>query len=266
MRLIYFGLVFFLIVFLPATAMAAYISFDTTVTTTVKDNKLVVQISAVNRGDEAAHDVLAEIKVLGQQRAINKQAVVKPGDFYRGQISFDLANTISGQYPLVATLYYTDANHYGFSALIVQAFAFKTAALAGKLVGAGPPIEVWEKGTAKVVLQNNGDEMLFTETFLVLPRELAAEVNNLKNDLRAKTKLTLEYPIKNLSALNGSTYQVYAVCEYRTPEGRPQVMVLPLVIKVAEPRNILGINYLAAICGLGMLIIILAGAQFFKKK
>jgi hypothetical protein len=252
-----------LLVTLPAAA--SYISLRTTVSSKVIDHALEVSVSAVNKGDESAHNVQAEIKVGGKKILANKIQELGINGAYRVRAVFDLDYKTPGEYPLVVTMHYADANMYPFSALNCQTFAYKAEALPASIFGSISSASFWKKGRAKLTLKNMGASEIETSTCLVVPRELTAAEESFKVRVPAKSSGQISFEIENFSALGGSTYQVFAVSEYEK-NGVHHTNVAPGMIKIVERKEIFGISYTILVSLLIILVLVFTAAQFRRRK
>ena len=82
--------VFIIVSLLASAAHASFISLNTTVTSEVRGNILNVSVSVVNKGDEAAHNVQAEVRLGDKKILANKKQELGVGGIYRAKTSFQL--------------------------------------------------------------------------------------------------------------------------------------------------------------------------------
>ena len=75
-----------------------------------------------------------------------------------------------------------------------------------------------------------------------------------------KSARTLDYEVKNFSALSGSTYQVYAVIESEDGEMH-YTSVAPGTVKIITSEGIMGLNKTVIVILLLILIVVFVGAQ-----
>ena len=255
-----------LILFLGVySAAASYISLQTSVTSRVVKDTLKVSVSAVNKGDEPAHNVQAEIRVKEKTIPAKKLAQLGVNQVYRAQVSFNLSHKKPGEYPLLVTMHYADANLYPFSALTCQTFSYKSEALPGQIFGSLKSASFWKKGKVKLTLKNMSQSEVKALTYLVVPRELTVAEKPFELSIPSKSARDLNFEIENFSALHGSSYQVFAVSEYEK-EGVYQTSITPGMVKIVKTREIFGINYKVILVVLLILILIFTAAQVLKKK
>ena len=254
-----------LVSLLAGVSVASYISLNTTVSSKVDDNKLQIMITSINKGDESAYSVQAEINVAGQKIMAKKLQELGVDKTYKifEEIKLDLAS--AGKYPLIVTMHYADANQYPFSALNAQTFIYRAEEIPAQVFGRMRSASFWKEGKVKLTLKNMGAEDISAVTNLVVPRELTVAENNQKMEVCGKSEKSASFKIENFSALHGSTYQVFAVSEYEK-DGVHHTNITPGTIKIVESKEIFGISYNVIIALLALLILFFIAAQFIKKK
>ena len=256
---------FALLIYLAGAAQASYISLQTSVSTRLARNTLYVTVSAVNKGDEKAYNLQAEIKVGDQKVLAEKWDELGIDETYRETATFRLNFEKPGEYPLFVTVHYADANLYPFSALTCQTFLSGAESLPSEIFGKVWSSPFFKKGKAKVTLKNLSDAEISVLTSLFVPRELTAQGTPRKISLAPKAEKAIDFAIENFSALSGSSYQVFAVSVYER-EGRHFSSIIPGTIKIEETKNVLGMNYVPVVLILIILIAIFVTAQFLGKK
>ncbi|MBU0502603.1 MAG: hypothetical protein KJ811_05120, partial [Candidatus Margulisbacteria bacterium] len=95
-------------VFIAAAAMASFIRLQTSVTTNLNQGVLKTSVSVVNKGDEPAHNVQAELRVAGQKILLDKVSQLGVNAKYSAAKKVKLNLDQPGQYPLVVVMHYTD--------------------------------------------------------------------------------------------------------------------------------------------------------------
>ena len=260
---IYFGF-WFLSFGFSSSSFASYISLKTTVTSMVEKDQLKVVISTVNKGDEPAYNVQAEVrvgdkKVLGSK--IQELGINQP---YRAEAIFSLRLAKPGRYPMVLIMHYTDANQYPFSALNCQTFAYKKEAPPEDVFGSLRPVSFWKKAEMGLSLKNMGEGNLTAAVALVVPRELTASSGKIKLNIPSKSEINQRFAVSNFSALSGSNYQIYAVVEYEKDKTH-YTRIIPGVIKIMETKTVMGINSTVLIAAFVLLVVVFIGFQFIKK-
>lgn len=247
------------------SASASYISLKTSLTSKVKGNVLEVMVDVVNKGDEPAYNVQAEIKVGEQKFLAEKRAELGINQTYKAYATFNLKLGKPGSYPLVLVMHYADANQYPFSALTSHTYTYKTASPPSEVFGRMKSAKFWKTGKVELTLKNMGEEEIKTKTKLFVPRELTVARTSQQITLAPKSEQRVSFEIENFSALDGSNYQVFAISEYDSQDFH-QTSITPGTVKIKETREILGLSYPIVIAILVILVIIFAAAQFWRKK
>lgn len=265
----YLSFTFCILIFaLGCSASASYISLNTTLTTKVENNQLRVLLESINKGDESAYNVQAEIRVGDKKFLAKKRQDLGINQRYKAYTTFKLGKIKPGQYPLVLIMHYTDANQYPFSALTCQTYSYKAANLPSDIFGRMKSRTFWKQGKVKLTLKNMSDSEISTSTFLVIPREITVAGGSQKATLLPKSQQTINFSVENFSALSGSNYQIFAIAEYEK-EGRHQTSITPGMLKIVEAKQILGINYLYFMIIFAVLVAVFIAFQFglpiFKK-
>lgn len=249
---------------LTNTSFASYISLNTTVTAKSDKTNLKILVSAQNKGDESAFNVKAGIKAGNKTILAASKQELGINQIYSAEALVGFENQISGQYPLVVTMHYADANQYPFSALNAQTFNVKVDTLPSDLFGQMGATTIWQDGELALKLKNLGDSNINASIYLATPRELTSTASPQAISIPAKEQTSITFPVKNFSALNGSAYQVFAVAEYDL-NGSHHTTITPGTVRISESKKIFGVDYNALL----IIAIILIGAflvfQFLPK-
>ncbi len=244
-------------------ASASYISLNTTTSLKVEGGRLQVGVSSVNKGDESAYNVQAEIRV-GERTLLTDKVTELPVDgTYRANASLPAPSGKPGNYPLFLTMHYADANQYPFSALTCLSFAYQQETLApffGQLSSA----TLVRQGKVKLVLKNISDRPVTASVYLIAPREFSYKAEPVPAALAPRSEKTIEFQLDNFSALAGSTYQVYAVAEGED-ESSHYTSVSPGTVKVVASQAIYGMSYTIIFGVLVLLLAVFIASQFFRK-
>jgi len=264
MKKIFTGLVIVFSLFLMNPALASVIKLETSVTSGVESNVLHVIVSAVNRGDEPAHNVQAEIHV-GSRSALGDRLNQLPvAGTYRSEFRLPVDLSAPGCYPLVLTMNYADANHYPFSALTAQTFVCGREAIP-PVIGQVENLAFWHDGKLRVTLKNMGDHEIRATTRLIVPHELTVTEESRELMLRPKGETKSMFMLKNFSALQGSVYQVYVVSEFEDGDLH-FTSVAPGTVTLADLPRIFGLRRDAVIAILVVLVAVFIGVQFITRR
>lgn len=250
------ALAFSVLLLLIAPACASFIRFEPTLTLTIEGNVLKTTVSAVNKGDEPAFNVRAELLAEGKNIFLSKQEEVRRGMGYETGSSIELNALKPGKYPLILRLHYTDANQYPFSCLAGQTFLYRSKNLPDPIVGRIKTATFWARGKVDLRLKNLTDSELEVSTSLVTPKELAASQEEIKCVIPAGGEKSIIFTVSNFAALGVSGYQVYAIVEYKD-----RAVLVPGKINIIEEKDFLGISYPFLVFILIILVIIFIGFQ-----
>jgi hypothetical protein len=252
------------LILLTAAAAASYISLNTSLDSKVDGKTLKALVTSVNKGDEPAYNVQAEIRLGNKVFLGAKKTELPVGVSYQVPFSLPLTHKLPGQYPLVLVMHYTDANQYPFSALSVQTYTYQTEPPPTEVFGRIRSATFWREGRMALTLKNLSNMMVLVKTKLVTPRELIVGEISSEVIIAPKAERHLDLPIENFSALSGSTYQLFAVAEY-DKDNLHHTAVAPGMAKIVEGKSIGGIDYTYLVIILIALVIIFLLYQIFKK-
>lgn len=249
---------------LASSASAGYISLTSTTNVRVEKGKLLFDLKSINRGDESAFNVRAELRLAGKSYLANKVQELPINHVYNAKLSLPLAYTTPGTYPLVLVLHYTDANQYPFSALIVPTFTLGEE-IPSPLFGQATSVTFAKEGKINFQLKNLGSRPVEAQTYLVYPRELNVAEEKLSLSIPAKGVSNGSFSLTNFSALNGSTYQLFIISEFND-EGRHFTSVTPATVRIVEQKSLFGISYPILFGLLALLIIFFVFSQFYNRQ
>jgi len=255
---------FLAVILLAQAGFASYISLQTTVKSRVEGNTLTVLISSVNKGDEPAHSVQAEVRLGKRTAMLSKVQELRVNGTYQARTTFPLAYKVPGEYPLVVVMHYADANLYPFSALNCQTFAFRSESRISDLFGKMGSATFWEKGRIRLSLKNMSGDAVQASTYLVVPREISVAQQRVDMLIPAHAGSRADFELENFSALNGSSYQVFAVTEHESG-GIHQTAITPGMVRLAQARELFGLSYPAILMIMAALALIFFAAQFLGK-
>ncbi|HVN66903.1 MAG TPA: hypothetical protein VMT55_00900 [Candidatus Sulfotelmatobacter sp.] len=244
-------------------AQASFISLTPTLTAKFEGKMLAIKVVTVNKGDESAFNVRAEVRAGGQVLTAEKVNELPVGGVYRAALSFPLTVNVPGSYPLVLIMHYTDGNQYPFSALTAQTFAWQKEAFP-PLSGQAGPLTFWREGELRFTLKNDADRPLQLGLALVVPRELSVAAQAQELTIGPRAARSAVFKVSNFSALSGSTYQVYLVGEFEDG-GQHYTSIVPGTIRIVERRTLFGLSYVTLAVILAGLVGLFIGAQLIKR-
>lgn len=191
----------------------SYISLNTTLASQVEGQKLKVDVSVSNKGNESAFNVQAEIRAAGKEILVEKKDELTIGSSYLAKTLIPLSLEKPGTYPLTLIMHYTDGNQYPFSSLTCKTFSYKSEATP-EIFGQLKSTQFSESGTVKFRLKNSGDNKIRATAQLVLSHELTVKNRKTELIIGPRSEKSLDFEVSNVSALAGSTYQAFAITEY----------------------------------------------------
>ena len=246
-------------------SFASFISIHTTTQSSLVKNKLTLNVSLQNKGDEAAYDVQAEIMFGFKTFSTPKLKKLPPDRSISFPLSHDIQTGKQGDYPLIIVTHYTDANGYPFSALSCILVSNRKDAPPLEIIGSMETARFTKTGQVKVMLKNNAENDILTSVRLIVPAELNVNIPLKQVSIVSKTQKDIVFELENSSALSDSSYQIYAVAEYDKNEFHKTVIV-PGTVFIEKSNRILGIDYKAIILILVLFSLIFLIAQFKKRK
>lgn len=254
---------FFAVCFICSPAFPSFISLETKLNVKAFYDNFTVNISSKNKGDESAFNVQAEIIVDGKKILLDKKDELKIGEIYNANKVLRLNLGKGGEYPLILIIHYTDANQYPFSALTAKTFSYNSGPLIQDIFGKANKAAFEKEGKLEIILKNMSDKELTVNTSVFAPRELTVENNIQEIVMPAKSEKSAEFNVKNFSALNGSSYQVFAISSYEK-DGIYRTSILPATISINESKTFMGVNYTVVAVVFAALAAIFALSQFAK--
>jgi len=243
---------------------AGYISIETTLSLNVKGKTLEVMVYSTNKGDESAYNVQAEISAMGSNIFSRRLSELKVNEGYKVSQKLPITLDKHGTYPVILTLHYTDANQYPFSAITCQTFTYSEELLP-MLVGDMESISISDKGKIRLTLKNLTDKRINGRTYLVTPKELTVSQELRQININPKAMQSLGFTIKNLSALHGSTYTVYAISEVEDRHIH-YTSLSSGAVKIVHPKRVFGLSYIVIITLLVITCLIFLYLQFLRRR
>jgi hypothetical protein len=209
---ILFSLFFFLI-FSPHPAKGSYLTLLTDIRTSYDGKELLLSVTVTNRGDEPAFQVMMSGDLNGKIVTGPLQESLGVGETYSATLGLDIALEREGQYAAVVKVDYADANRYPFSAISLAHFVHG-AAHPSQIFGSLENIDLSRAGKLPLTVKNLDEKGRKVSIRLILPREISARSLVAEAPLKEGSVEEIRFGLKNLAALPGSSYPVYALIEY----------------------------------------------------
>ncbi len=255
--------IFILLIANPS--FASFISIQTTIRSLVEENRIDLEISTANKGDEAAHNVQVEIVFEGETYFTSKKPKLGSNQTISFNKSIEISPSKQGCYPLIIVTHYTDAHQYPFSALSCIIVSNKRDAPPSVIFGNMADESFSTKGRVVLTVKNRGENDISTSVRLFAPRELKIINSRQQVSMPARSQKEIYFDMENFSALGGSTYQIYATAEYEI-KGIHQTGIIPGTLTITKSRQIVGISHTVVLVILIVCTLIFIAAQYIKKK
>jgi hypothetical protein len=194
-------------------AWAGKISLETQIQLSAPGDILHATVSVTNHGDESAYNVQIKAESLNPPLQSLLQQTLPVGKTFSATFRQSIKNFPPGRYPLLLRILYADANMYPFSAPATSSFIHGQDAVPD-LLGIFEHTQIGRNGRLLLKLKNPGELSKRVHIRLFLPQELSAENPAQEIELAPRQETSLRFPVHNFSALEGSTYAVFAVLEY----------------------------------------------------
>jgi len=241
---------------MPPISHAGYITIETTTTVTVTGNTASIRITATNKGDEPANNVRMTLTFASKDLSGDLKDVIAIKGSYSSEFTVPIEFKKPGRYPIIVSVEYTDANLYPFSALSVSYLNYNNPANA-MVSGDISQLDLADKGKLSIKAKNIDSverkfniRLVSSKDFSVLQPETSISVGPGKEK-------SVSFDIKNISALPGSKYQVFAILSYED-DSRYYSTITSGTINVKKHKGIFNI-YLtiltAILAGLVMLLV-----------
>ena len=206
---LYILLVLILLLF-SSVASAGYISINDQITASKVDDKLFLDITSTNLGDEASLNVFHEAEFMNTNLTSEVRERLDTQASISSEFEFDLPDNHEGNYPIIIKTHYSDLNSYPFSKLTVIVHGEGGEA---KISVKTENTEINRKGTVYFWLENENKEEYELSLRLICPSELSCpdETSSLvlSNEIEK-----IKFKIGSGSSLPGSSYNVYLIAEY----------------------------------------------------
>lgn len=216
--------------------IASYISMEIRAGTTIKEEVITVSISAINKGDESARFVTASVTLHNKLYWGETIDNLATGGVYYTKITIP-ASLDAGIHTAIIRLHYSDANCYPFTALSVVPVVTEAPATINELIGiTTSPIILKQQSVCNVIITPSPETTrpLPVTVKLVTPSEIPCEQPVIKLTLLPHESKTIQFRIKNISALPGSNYGILVIADYNW-KGQHRSSVATSVVKITTP-------------------------------
>ena len=251
---------FFYIFSTGALGRADILKMETQTTVEVLADRVKASITFANKGTAPAYNLQVHLTALGRQEASPVVAHLDPGQSEQALFEREITGVGKGRYPLTVRVDFHDANQYPFSALTGTTFSIGDA-VNPDVAALTRDMTLKKIGTLRVNVKNLGVKSEKIIATLVLPKEFSSAEPTRTFEIDQRSEKTVDFQIRNFSALAGATYPVFCYFEYDS-EGIHHTALARSLITVAEDENLfrrfrwLWITLAAVLAGLLILILI----------
>jgi hypothetical protein len=227
-----------LVVLAAGAAWGGSITINMTSRADLQEDRLVVDLTVGNTGDEAAGSVVPILRLRDRETRGAREDSLAPGARIERRLEIPADDLGEGRWPFRVAVSYTDQNQYPFQALHVSTIT-RGNPLPAKVAVTRVDIDPLE-GTADVAIRLKslaGAERAVTVT-LFTPEDVEATAGPAEVTLAPWAENTVDLELTNRTALAGSRYPVFAVVEYDEP-GAHHTVVGQGVVEVRSPRAFL---------------------------
>jgi hypothetical protein len=199
--------------FVSAPATAEILKIETETTVEVSADRVTVTVSFSNRGTAPAYNLQVYLTALGHTDASPVVAHLDPGQSERTLFEREIRDAGKGRYPMTVRVDFHDANQYPFSALSGMTFHIGDA-VNPDLAAMAQDMPLDGSGTLQLALKNMGLTSKRVTATLMLPKEFSTPQPTQAFDIDPRTDKSVEFEVRNFSALSGATYPVFCFFEY----------------------------------------------------
>lgn len=204
---------FVLVLECSSMTLAGTLTIETKATVMTKGDLLKGSIRVLNKGNVAAHNIQADVIVLGEQIKSPVKKLLAIDESHRFEFEKMLKGIKKGRYPLQVIVDFHDANQYPFSAVSCTTF-FLQKDTNPDLFCLIDNLTMNRKGKLPIDLKNRGPSLKDIHVTLVLPRELYSPRPRVDFDMESRSQKIVEFTIENVYALSGASYPIFCVFEY----------------------------------------------------
>jgi hypothetical protein len=218
----------------PLASFASFISIDTHIAVSVRDNTIIIDCKLTNNGDESAHEVEMEADFEGEKFVTHPPQTLPKGQSIHKNFHL-FPKTMFSRMVIPLTIRYKDANRYPFSALAfaeVKAATDSAPAIFSKVEDAG----VSKTGNLAVKIKSIDRNAHNAVLRIITPHELT--VNPLSKTIRVPSSGFVEetFDLQNFSALAPSTYTVLAIISEKRDSGQYDTISIGKVFVLPEAQ------------------------------
>lgn len=195
------------------TASAGTLTIETQAVVKTEGDRLLGTIRVFNKGNVDAHNVRANVIVLGKRIRTPVKKLLSVNEFCTFSVEDTLSGIKKGRYPLTVIVDFNDATQYPFSAVSCTTFSFQQD-VSADLICVADNLTIDKKGQLYLSVRNPGGETKTVQATLVLPKELSSPRPIIHFDIQAKREKRVFFEIENNFAIAGAAYPVFCSIQY----------------------------------------------------
>lgn len=212
-KTVVFGILCIVSFLFAQSSEATFISITTETTVSIQGNTANIQVSVTNKGDEPAYRVKINADIDGKITTGPLRDILDVNDKYTESLTIPVGFKRPGTYPLILHVEYADKNLYPFTALSFIDVVYQGGANS-KVRGEPITSSLTDKGVLPVKVKNLDQVEHRIAVRLVLPQEITAAASEKEVIVKPGLEETVAFDLKNISALPGSNYQIFATLSY----------------------------------------------------
>ena len=244
-----------LFVLFPKISEATFITIQTDNRVSVEKDAAKVHVEVTNKGDESAYNIRISAEIDGKAQSGPLQEILDVNKRYSLDLSSSLGFKKPGKYPVVITVDYTDQNQYPFTAIAIGYVDYRERVV-GRVVGEMGVTPITLSGRVKVKVKNLEQVENKIGVRLVLPKEFITQNSRKDVAVQPGKEEAVDFDITNVSSIQGSQYQIYAILEYEDARYH-YANAISGAIQVEEKKSLLKV-YKTPLIAFAVILVIVA--------
>lgn len=245
-------------------ARAGLITLKVSATATVHGQQLDTNVSVTNQGDESAANVQVHVDFQGRRQSSPSLPSLGVQKNHTAAFSMPAAGLAPGRHSLAIIVDYTDTNGYPFTALSFADFIFGEDS-PPRIHATMKAVELGREADLDLRLKNLDATPRELKLRLILPKEISAAQTENRIALGGSSEQTVRFQLRNFSALEASTYQIFVLIEY-DEKGKHSSRFTPGTVKIVAAKDNIFASYRAPLlAGVGLLVILFVGLQIYSR-
>lgn len=249
----------------PGIAPASNISMDIKAASVFTKGRVSVNLEISNRGDESAKSAWVAVSLGTNTVRGETRKILATNESFRVNLDLGAAPEIPGIYMLPIRVHYEDLNGYPSTAsTTVPLITGEPGDISDSLTASLSSSAVVRNGELVLDLSVRGKDSINASLTLVAPDELSCITSDSLLRLVPGTDGRVAIKIRNLSALNGSSYPVTAIMDY-VDKGFHRSITATGVVKIGAAGGRLFCSVIVWSIVAGVLMAVFAVMQFIRR-